>query len=375
MMAKRRMLKTGFVAALVLALLVLTGVRIKDLRTPPARAERPGLPVETAEVARGPISAVVHYTATVESAYETKVAPKITAPVESLAVAEGQRVEAGQLLAVLDETDLRQKIETLRQKVATARLQAAYQDRELERQKFLFENGAIAAQAYEQAQLMHDTAHSSLKEAEGLLREAEVNLGYARLYAPVDGFVSKIHRYPGDVAVPGQPVLTLLATDTLKVRARVIEADLAKVKVCTKVQVRLAGAEPKSFTSEVERVDPFLDPLSRTAVVDIAVPPEGIDRLGIVPGMSAQVSFVLAEKEDALYVPREAVLSDKGRRYVYIAEENRAVRREVRTGVENDTSVEIVSGLAKGQKVIVTGLREIYDGRPIYLFEEGGPRR
>jgi len=351
----------------LVALLVLTAVRIKALKTLPPPSPNPGLPVEVAAVSRGPVTASLNYAATVEADFETSVAAKVAAPVKALLAKEGQLVRAGQLLALLDETELARRAEVLRRKTETARLQTEHLARELARQQFLFQQGAISAQAYDQAQFLHESARSNLREAEAAWQEAAANLEYVRLHAPADGFVKRIYRYPGDVTVPGQPVLSLLATQDLKIRVRVLEKDLSHLRVGTKALVTFES-ERTSFVSSVERIDPFLDPKARTAAVDIALPPEL--ESAIVPGASCRVAFVLAEKENVLRVPKRAVLESDGTRYVYVVLEGKAVRRPVVTGVAGEEFVEVVDGLGEGEKVVLTGLRQLYDGRPVYVWGE-----
>jgi len=369
---ERRKVGTLLLAVLCVGGLLVLGVsKMIALRQVPVQAARPGLPVETARVVRGPVSSTVRYTASVTSEYETRVAPRVTAPVRSVAVTEGDRVRQGQLLVTLDDSDLQQKVAVLQQKVATAAVNVRYWEKELERYKFLLDEGTIAEQAYDQVKYKYDTAAGALNEAEALLREARGNLSYTRLYAPTDGFVSKIYRFPGDVAVTGQPAVSILATDSLKIRVAVIEGDLARIKPGIKARVSLAALGGKSFISRVSRVDSFVDPQTRTATVDIMVPPGKIDELGIGPGMSAEVAFILAEKEDALLIPHAALIEDDGKWYVYVVEDEQAVRRRVEKGIEGRDMVEIVSGLEVGQQVITSGLQKLYDGRKVYVFTEG----
>ncbi|MBU7007007.1 efflux RND transporter periplasmic adaptor subunit [Phosphitispora fastidiosa] len=357
---------------LVIALGMLAGWRIKKLQDVPAAQAGSGFPVETVKVGRDVVSAGLTYVGTVEPLQEVDLSAKISARILSLAGKEGDILNAGQTVVTLDSGDLQGKINTLGKKVQAAGINRDYWEKQIELYRPLLEEGAISEHDFQKTVFSRDTAASGYEEAEAALDEARINLNYSILKTPMTGTVTKVHSFPGDMAVPGKPVITLADVSRLKISVKVVQDDVAKLKKGGTVMLS-AGEEGREFPAEITEIFPSLDPNLRTGTVEISVPQEIMQEYSLKPGMSVNVFFVLGQREDVPVVPKQTVQQDNQNNYfVYVVKEGVARKQIVETGLSSDRLIEIKGGLNEGDRVVSSGLVEVYDGRPLYLKGEEG---
>jgi RND family efflux transporter MFP subunit len=126
----------------------------------------------------------------------------------------------------------------------------------------------------------------------------------------------------------------------------------------------------EKFEGRVGRLAPVLDPATRTAQMEVEIPNP---QYRLKPGMYARVALLVARRDNALVVPRNAVLDVEGRRGVFIANGNRAKFQVVEVGLQDDQRAEIVSGLREGQQVVTTGAASLREGDPIVLAGQAAP--
>jgi RND family efflux transporter MFP subunit len=162
--------------------------------------------------------------------------------------------------------------------------------------------------------------------------------------------------------------VTLVHVETLKVLANVLEKDISLVKVGMKVKVLTEAYPHKPFEGTIIRINKALDLATRTLQAEINVPNPG--HL-LKPGMFARIEVVLKEKPDALTVPREAVLGEEGKQFVFTVEGNQAVQKPVVTGIVQERLIEIVEGVKDGDKIVVRGQESLRNLSTIRIVEGG----
>lgn len=389
----KKMIKMALLIIVPASLALLVGSKIVALRQLSPPAQEAGLPVETVAVSVGSIRECLNYTGTVESAHRASLSPRIMAEIKTVTVKEGDRVTRDQVLVVLDDKELKDRLNQAAAAVEQAR--AALEQAEgalstsranlekatanYQRGQELLAAGAISPSVFEnQYELPYQQAKESaerivpaqVKAARAQLAQAEAGLALARsayedtiIRAPFDGVVTAVHSYPGDLAVPGKPILTLDDPGKMVVRVKVAEADLPLLKVGQKATLRYPGGQ--EIASQVSRIYPAEDPLTRSTIVELPVSSPGIRA-----GMSVEVSFVIGQSEQALLVPRRAVKTEQGRAWVFIVRNGRAVQVPVTLGLKNETHYEVKGDLKPGDPVIVSDLTRLYDGKEVFVYQE-----
>ncbi len=246
-----------------------------------------------------------------------------------------------------------EEIEMARSQVraATAQLDAAQQ------QRSLIQQGPRAQEI--------EMARAQVAQAQAVVSFARLQLGNATITSPLAGAVTLRFVDPGQLVMlmPGQgSLITVAQIDTVDVGLDVSETDLARVRPGQPVALHADAYPDRTFSGTVRDVGLAADPRVRVFKVKVAV--ANPDHL-LKPGMFARGEITTARRERALVIPRDAVLLENGRASVFVVEAGKARMRKVRLGVMSGPVVEVLSGLASGEAVIVTGQSGLVDGAPV----------
>jgi len=201
----------------------------------------------------------------------------------------------------------------------------------------------------------------------------EVGLTYepSPVKAPIAGQVAQRFLEIGAAVapaagVPGTAVALVVNPAQLEVDVNVVEQDVSRVRPGQEARVRVVGFPSETFLGRVARVSPVVDRVSRTTLVVIEMLPSGGK---LRSGMFADVELVVGQKPQSLLLPREAVLKQNQQYYVYVLQADRALRRDVTTGWEQGTEVEVLSGLASSDRVVVEGQTRLTTGSRLQVVQ------
>ncbi len=306
------------------------------------------IPVEVATPVRGEVIATYSGTATLEAEADAEVVAKVSAEVRRLAVEEGDRVRAGQLLAVLDDRQLRLQ-------AAQARAALAKAERDYKRQVELHQKGLVAAGAFENLKFDLD----NLRAAYDL---AQLSLSYTEIRAPFAGVVSERHVKLGQTVQLGERLFRVTDPTPLKAEVFVPERELQRLKVGQPASIQLDALGGRAFPAVVSLVSPTIDAKTATFKVTLEID----DKAGLVkPGMFARVGIVFERRANALTIPRAAMLEADGQTTVFVVADGKARQREVVLGLSNGANVEITSGISATEQVVVVGQNGLKDGNAV----------
>jgi len=362
---------------LVVVIVLYAGGFFGGEKIEPGRAPAPegrDTPAETASAERLTVPVHEFAVGTVESRLRVQVAAQVTARVLEVRVRVGATVKAGDLLIVLDERELAARLAQAREG-----LSAAQADRERARQSLaraeavlhnaeasyarvrqLFQSGSATQEELDQvetgrrsaqagvddAQAAIEAAAARIDQMEQVVAEAKVALEHGRIAAPVDGVVAARRVEPGDLALPGKPLLDVLDPRALRLLAQVREGLIERVERGATLPVVLP-ALGRTVSGTVSEVIPSADPLSRTfrVRVDFEWFP------GVYPGMFGRLRVPVGERE-IVALPAAAVVRVGQLETVTVAVDDRWERRLVTTGLAlDDGRLEVLSGLSGGETV------------------------
>lgn len=334
------------VAAAMLASVLLTGCNQANSSTATDTAETiVAIPVEAALIRQGEISSSYQTTATLEARAEAEVISKATGIVQTILVEEGDEVSAGQLLAQLDHE--RQQYSLNKEKAELSRLGS-----ELKRMEEMYQRKLISADVFEKLQWQFDALKASVDLAELALKETEIR-------APISGVVSRRYAKVGQLVNQHatQSLFHIVSNQQLEAVVHLPEQQLAQAHVGQNAKLQFAGRQPVS--AELVRISPVVDAASGTvrAVLKVAN-----DAQQLKPGMFAQVQLQFDVKTDALLLPKRALMTTDNTQSVFVVDaENKVSRKDIVTGYQADNTVEILSGLAAGDKVVIAGQSALKD--------------
>jgi RND family efflux transporter MFP subunit len=312
------------------------------------------VPVEISRVRRRTISSYIETHGALEAENEVDVVARAAGPIVELNVEEGDRVAKGELLARLDDAEYRAQMEIAR--VALVEATQAY-----ERAKSLAASELLSPESYEQARAAYDSSRAQV-EASGIL------LGYTEIRAPFDGLI--INRYVDFAEQIGanSALFRISDFDPLLCPIQVPERELPKLRVGQKAYAIVEPWPDRRFPAGVLRVSPVVEAATGTVKVTLEVDADPKLR----PGMFARVFVETAQHPDALVIPKSALSLESIGDTVYVAVDGVAERREVELGVREGDYVQVVSGLAENEPIVVVGQDGLSDGTPIQILAADG---
>lgn len=348
-----------------------------------------------AQATIGDIQQTVQATGTLRPVRLVAVGAQVSGRITALAVAVGDRVKKGDLVATIDSLTQENGLKSAKAALADVRAQKrekeaslVYAQAVLERETATFAKQASSKDAFESARATVETTRAQIEaltaqiaQAEVKVDTAQVDLGYTRIVAPIDGTVLLVMAQEGQTvnAVQSAPTIVVLGRiDRMTVRAEISEADAPKVKVGQPVTFSILGDIERRWEATLEALDPAPDTLRSDSAIASStsasasssssssssssaiyyygrfdVPnPDGMLRTY----MTAQIRVILGEAKGVVTVPTAALSPagrDGGRTVDVVAADGTTARRAVTTGLDDKVRVEIRSGLTVGEKVVV----------------------
>jgi multidrug efflux system membrane fusion protein len=337
------------VAGLILLLMWMQGAfkdKVAPGFTPAVAGEKVGSK-PTAKVVRRGIDEVFAWPGTVTARITAQIAPKATGRILDIPVRAGDRVKRGQVLARLDETETQARLGQARAALAAAEAQAGRARADARRLQNLFDKEAATRQDLDAALAAARGADAQVREAREAIREAESRLGETVLRAPFDGMVVKRNQEPGDMALPGSPVLTLQQSRQLRIESAVPANCAGSIKIGDELKVRTANPEGE-FRAVVDEIQPAADPKTRTVLIKARLPEDS----GVSPGAFGWL-YQTCGRNEVLLAPSAAVSRIGQLESVRLVVGDESRLRHVRTGKSYDGQVEILSGLREGDVVVL----------------------
>jgi RND family efflux transporter MFP subunit len=405
------------------------------------QAEKPNerlVRVEVVPVRKGNISKEIKFTGSIEAYAEVQVYPKITAKIEVLKVDMGDRVQKDDLLALLESDEWRAQVKQA--EAALHNLQARWRQIEVgarpeeiaqaedlvekskaklrdaeshyERMKGLFSRGVIAKRDLESAELAYHVAQADLnsaqkqlkmlvegatkeerdallaqlRQAEAALEVSKIRLSYTRITSPMTGIISQRFFDVGHLAVPTQPLFTIVRMDFVKAKIFYPEHQARFIFPKMEAILKVAAYPDRVFHGVVEKISPTLDPSTRLFYAEIKVANQ---QYLLRPSMFTEVSLFVEPHRDTLIVPKEAVFLEeeyqegegshpreaRQNHYLFIVKEGKAYKRKVVLGHDSDLLVEIREGLEFGDQVITRGFHLLKDGDRVLVTHSKEEKR
>jgi membrane fusion protein (multidrug efflux system) len=312
--------------------------------------EEEAVPVEVAALGRGEIEAVLRLSSNLEAEREVQVFAEAPRRVTRLLVEEGDPVRKGQQLVQLQD-------EEQRSAVAKAEIELKESQRDYERTKELHEQKLVTEELFTEAGY-------TVERNELALADARRELGYTQVRAPIAGIVTERLVNLGDHVTENQALFRIVDFDSIVARIYVPEKDMARLAAAQPARLRADALGGGVFRGSIDRISPVVDPSTGTVKVTVATPRQE----GLRPGMYVEVELVTAVHDDALLVPKRALVYDNDQVFVFrMKEERRVERLRVTPLLENTDFIEPADGLETGDELVVAGQSGLKDNGLVRL--------
>lgn len=300
---------------------------------------------------RETITRTIQLTGDVLAAQQAQIFAKVFGALEKVYVDLGDHVRTGQVLAMIDTTELAQQCQ---QALAT-----------YENTKRKYGRANELAKQNLSAKQDLDNAEADMRIAEAAYTTARTRLGFAGITAPFDGYITRRYLDPGAVLTTTNATLfTLMDLSTVKIIVHILERDVPQITTGMKADITVDALPGQSFTGTITRLAHAVDVATRTMAVEIEVrDPQPT----LKPGMFATVTLTTDQHPNALTIPSQAVQKDAKGPFVYVTDGQAAHRRDVALGGEQQSRSEILSGLDGSETIIVSGQQLVKDGGPISI--------
>ncbi len=307
----------------------------------------PTILVNTAPVQKDAGVLWQEYTTTVFAPQTSIIAAKIAGRVTEINVSLGKRVQKGDVLLRIDDTDLRAALQT-------AEIQNKQAQQDLVRYQGMKKENAVTLQEFDQVETRAATTQSAVQEMTTML-------AHTTLSAPYSGIITAKSIENGVMAMPGTPLLTIANDTRLQLQCEIPEQVRSSLTIGQEMQAQIGSKNIKAFVAEIA---PTANQRSRTVLIKLTIPQDE----SVFIGQFGRLRVPLAGNE-SLRVPDSAIVQRGQLEIVFIANNNTAHLRLVRTGRSSDGQTVIVSGLDKNEadQVITSNTHQLVDGQPITI--------
>lgn len=343
------------ISGLLLVIFLALGVIGGESRTEPGNTPIPGpswpAGAETIKVGMQSAANALSWQGTVRSRLAVKIAPKLNARIVEIPVHPGDRLKKGDVIARLDDRDLRAAYNAASAAQTAAQAQAAQATADEKRIVDLYNKQAATRQNYDAVLAQAQAARAMVNQAASAAQQSKVMLGENVLYAPFDGIVDERLQEPGDMGMPNQPIISFHKPDDLRLEAAIASHCAAGVKLGMPVSVRLDTLH-QTLTGSVDEIAPEIDAQTRTQQIKVKLPPTD----GLKHGQYGWLELGCQGQQQTLMIPATAVLYYGQLQAVKVVDEARHIHvRHIRTGKAYGEQLEVLSGLHDGETILSNG--------------------
>jgi len=313
------------------------------------RGQRPTL-VEVVAARRDDVTVIVEAVGTARANEAVTITSKVIGHVSKIRFKEGGRVRTGDVLVELDSQEM----------------QAALEEKEAERDNAI-RRYERARELYERRSVPRarmDDAFGDLQIAEARVKAEEARIKEYYIKAPFGGRLGLRRVSVGALINPGTEIITLDDTAKIKADFRVPETALVHITTGQSVTAKSAAYTDSDFVGTVTTIDTRVDPITRSIQVRaIFDNPKELIR----PGMFLTAEFVAVVREGSVLIPEQSIIVSRDKQYVFVVVNGRAGRRDIVTGQHVKGDIEVISGLAAEEIIVIGGIQKIRDGAAVKL--------
>jgi membrane fusion protein, multidrug efflux system len=342
---------------LIVVLLIFSAGCARRTETAPANtsASQQPIPITAAAVTLRPSERLVSFVGTLYGNREVTLSSQVEGQIKSITADLGDYIEADQILAAIEDDQLRARLREVEATLAKARADE-------ERGRQLVAQKVISPQEYE-----------SMKTAAAVVAAQRdtlaVLLHHTQVRSPLTGSVAKRMVSAGEYVRPGTPLFALVADDPIKLRGDVPERFADELRAGQTVRVRVDAFPNTHFAGRLTRISPASNPENRSLAVEALL--DNHDRK-LKPGFFANAAIVTRTDDKAIMVPQEAVISFAGITKLFVVADNIAHERQVHLGTRGaEGLIEIVDGLRSDEMVATSGLSKLQNGAAVVIETPG----
>jgi len=322
----------------------------KDSEEGEDEKEDEAVPVEIVTLESGQIESILRFSTNLEAESEVQVFSEAARKVTQLLVEEGDIVRNGQVLIRLQNEAQQTELARVKSQLENAR-------QEYNRQTNLYQQQLISVEEF-------NDATYQLEQLDLSLRDAEREMGYTQVQAPIAGTITERFVNIGDHVTVNQHLFDIIDFDSIVARIYVPEKELSRLRVGQDARIIAEAAGDDERRGAVDRIAPRVDPRSGTIKVTVAIPPSA----GLLPGMYVTVELITDVHDDAVLVPKKTLVYDADQLFIFrLLEDDTVERLLIQASLEDRDNIEPDGILQEGDRIVVAGQASLKDGSKVRL--------
>ena len=324
------------------------------------------IPVSVAPVKRQDLNSYLVLNGIVEPERKVEIYARLSAYVKQILKEEGAYVKEGTILALLDDTEIKIGFEQAKIQLEQAKLSLDEAEQNFIRNQELIKRELISEQEFQTQEATYKQRKLDYQNRQESYKDLELQLNYTKIRSLSEGFVTERLIEVGDRVNANQQVYTIEDFKPLLIRVFVPTSDAIKLKAGMQTEVKTEVLQGAVFNGGVKLINPRIDNQTGTVKVTVEVIDES---LRLKPGMFVEVRIAIGAKENVLTIPRKAILYKQNKTYVFVMNRNQVSQREITLGLTEEDEVEVSSGLAEGDVIVVVGVEGLKDGQRVDVVQ------
>lgn len=324
------------------------------------------VPVSVGSVERKDLNSFLVLNGIVEPERKVEVFSRLSAYVKEIVKEEGAYVRENEVLALLDDTEIKIGYEQAKIQLEQAKLSLEEAEANYIRNQELIKRTLISEQEFQTQKAQYKQRELDYKNRMESFKDLQLQLNWTKILAPSEGFITERLIERGGRVNANQQVYTIEDFKPLLIRVFVPTSDAIKLESGMPAEVTTEVLKGTVFTGNVKLINPRIDVQTGTVKVTVET---FDDSLRLKPGMFVEVRIVIGKKEDVLVIPRKALLYKQNKTYVFVMDQYHVSQREVLLGLTEEDDVEVTSGLNEGEVIVVVGVEGLQDGQRVDVVQ------
>jgi len=324
------------------------------------------VPVSVGPVQRKDLNSYLVLNGIVEPERKIEIYSRLSAYVKKIIKEEGAYVKENDILAQLDDTEIRISHKQAEIALEQARLSLEEAENNYVRSQQLIKKDLISEQEFQATEAQYNQRKLDYENRMESFNNLELQLNWTNIRALSEGYITERLIERGDRVNANTQVYTIEDFKPLLIRVFVPTSDAIKLAVGMSADVMTEVLKGYLFKGDVKLINPRIDVETGTVKVTVEVLDES---LRLQPGMFVEVRIAIGKKENTLVIPRKAILFKQNKTYVFVLNQNSVTQREVTLGLTEEDEVEVTSGLDDGEILVIVGVESLKDGQRVDVVQ------
>ncbi len=324
------------------------------------------VPVNVAPVQRKNLNSYLVLNGIVEPERMVEIFSRLSAYVKEIVKEEGAYVKENDVLALLDDTEIKIGYEQAKIELEQAKLSLEEAESNYTRNQELIKRNLISEQDFQTQEAQYKQRQLDYENRMENFKNLQLQLSWTRIRSLSEGYITERLIEMGDRVTANEQVYTIEDFKPLLIRVFVPTSDSIKLETGMPAEVTTEVLKGKVYEGSIKLINPRIDVQTGTVKVTIEVFDES---LNLKPGMFVEARIIIGMKENVLVIPRKAILYKQNMTYVFVLDRNQAFQREVTLGLSEEDDMEVISGLQEGETIVVVGVEGLKDGQRVDVIQ------